>query len=161
MVISIQGWIRMSTKKHHIVFIRVVPEVFWILSGALYWHWHRSAPTPAVRQNGHIIGVIPYNWQAVYYPPYVVPDYIPPLLQKIHKTYTLYCWFGFECNVSLLMKIIIIMSENVLTHWGRVTHICVSKLTIIGSDNGLSPGRRQAIIWTNAGILLIRTLEQT
>ena len=29
----------------------------------------------------------------------------------------------------------------VLTHWGRVTHICVSKLTIIGSDNGLSPGR--------------------
>ena len=26
-----------------------------------------------------------------------------------------------------------------LTHWGRVTHICVSKLTIIGSDNGLSP----------------------
>ena len=45
-----------------------------------------------------------------------------------------------------------------LTHWGRVTHICVSKLTIIGSDNGLSPGRRQAIIWTNAGIMLIRPL---
>ena len=42
-----------------------------------------------------------------------------------------------------------------LTHWGRVTHICVSKLPIIGSVNGLSPGRRQAIIWTNAGILLI------
>ena len=45
-----------------------------------------------------------------------------------------------------------------LTHWGRVTHICVSKLTIIGSDNGLSPDRRQAIIWTNAGILLIGPL---
>ena len=42
-------------------------------------------------------------------------------------------------------------------HWGRLTHICVSKLTIIGSDNGLSPGRRQAIIWTNAGMLIIRT----
>ena len=42
-----------------------------------------------------------------------------------------------------------------LTHWGRVTHICVSKLTIIDSDNGLSPGRRQAIIWTNTEILLI------
>ena len=40
-----------------------------------------------------------------------------------------------------------------LTHWGRVTHICVSKLTIIGSDNGLSPDRRQAITWTNAGLL--------
>ena len=45
-----------------------------------------------------------------------------------------------------------------LTHWGRVTQICVSKLTI-GSDNGLSPGRRQAIIWTNDGILLIRTFQ--
>ena len=43
-----------------------------------------------------------------------------------------------------------------LTHWGPVTHIYVSKLTVIGSDNGLSPSRRQAIIWTNAGILLIR-----
>ena len=43
-----------------------------------------------------------------------------------------------------------------LTLWGQVMHICVSKLTIIGSDNGLSPGRRQYIIWTNAGILLIR-----
>ena len=47
------------------------------------------------------------------------------------------------------------MNSAPLTHWGRVTHKCVSKLTIIGSDNGLSPGRRQAIIWTNAGILLI------
>ena len=28
----------------------------------------------------------------------------------------------------------------------------------IGSDNGLSPGRRKAIIWTNAGILLIGLL---
>ena len=45
-----------------------------------------------------------------------------------------------------------------LTHWGRVTHICVGKSTIIGSDNGLSPDRRQAIIWTNAGILLIGPL---
>ena len=48
--------------------------------------------------------------------------------------------------------------RQVLTHWGRVTHICVGKLTIIGSDNGLSPGRRQAIIWTNAEILLIGPL---
>ena len=32
-----------------------------------------------------------------------------------------------------------------------MTHICVDNLTIIGSDNGLSPGRRQAIIQTNAG----------
>ena len=36
-------------------------------------------------------------------------------------------------------------------------HVCVCELTIIGSDNGLSPGQRQAIIWTNAGILSILT----
>ena len=50
------------------------------------------------------------------------------------------------------------LSRRILTHCGRVTHICVSKLTIIGSDNGLSPVRRQAIICTNAGMLLIEPL---
>ena len=48
---------------------------------------------------------------------------------------------------------------NDLTHWGRVTHICISNLTIIGSDNGLSPDWCQAITWTNVGILLIGPLE--
>ena len=56
--------------------------------------------------------------------------------------------WGFPCRETVLS----------LTHWGRVTHICVSKLTIIGSDNGLSPDRRQAIIWTNAGLSLIGPL---
>ena len=45
-----------------------------------------------------------------------------------------------------------------LTHWGRVTHICFSKLSITGSDNGLLPGWCQAIIWTNTGILVIEPL---
>ena len=44
--------------------------------------------------------------------------------------------------------------ERISTHWGRETHICVGKLIIIGSDNGLSSDRRQAIIWTNAPRLL-------
>ena len=42
-----------------------------------------------------------------------------------------------------------------LTHWGRVALICISKIIIIGSDDGFSPGRRQAIIYNNAGLLLI------
>ena len=33
-------------------------------------------------------------------------------------------------------------------------HICVGNLTIIDSNNGLSPGCPQAIIWTNAEVLL-------
>ena len=77
-------------------------------------------------------------------------------------------YFQFQTNIierwtaNVLHWTFLISSEFftylVLTHWGRVTHICVSKLTIIGSDNSLSPDRRQAIIWTNAGILLIGIL---
>ena len=47
-----------------------------------------------------------------------------------------------------------------LTHWGRVMHICVGKLTTIGSDNGLLPVWRQAIIWTIAGIFFFNYPEQ-
>ena len=45
-----------------------------------------------------------------------------------------------------------------ITHWRRVPHTCVTKSTTVGSDNGLAPTRRQAINWTNAGILLIGAL---
>ena len=44
------------------------------------------------------------------------------------------------------------------THWGRVTHICMGKLAIISSNNGLSPVRHQAIILTNARMLFIEPL---
>ena len=40
-----------------------------------------------------------------------------------------------------------------------MTHICVGKLIIIGSDNGLSPDRRQAVIRTNARLLSIGPLR--
>ena len=40
-----------------------------------------------------------------------------------------------------------------------MTPACVNNLTIIGLDNGLSPGRYQAIVWTNARILLIEPLR--
>ena len=65
-----------------------------------------------------------------------------------------------ELNFNAILIIIRTFSfkKMHLTHWGRVTYICVRKLTIIGSDNGLLPGRRQAIIWNNAGLLLIEPL---
>ena len=72
-------------------------------------------------------------------------------------------WVGFVCIVILHVDKFMCDKQStftirMLTRWGRVTHICVRKLTIIGSDNGLPPGRRQAIIWTNARILLIGPL---
>ena len=62
---------------------------------------------------------------------------------------TVWIWVQVQLHLS---------GADEFTHWGRVTHICVGKLTIIASDYGLSPVRHQAIIWTNAGILLIQTL---
>ena len=70
---------------------------------------------------------------------------------KCHTCCT--CWWILLTTWFMILYIIFF-----LTHWGRVTHICIGKLTMIGSDNCLSPGRRQAVIWTHAGILLIRTL---
>ena len=71
-------------------------------------------------------------------------------------------WLGAYTKWSLFMILSCKWScpciLSPLTHWGRVTHICVGKLISIGSDNGLSPGRRQANTWTNAGILLIGPL---
>ena len=71
--------------------------------------------------------------------------------KKVNATFNLQeLW----CDFVLVKKIIIDIEKlnqnetQNLTHWGRVTHICVSKLTIIGLDNGLSPDRRQAIIWS-------------
>ena len=68
------------------------------------------------------------------------------------------CWMIVQFMLTLWTLLPCGIPVFWLTHWGRVTHICVGKLTIIGSDNGLSPGRRQAIIWTNAGIMLIEPL---
>ena len=73
---------------------------------------------------------------------YTGVDFCNPYFQPMYK-YKLMAWCKTEVS---------------LTHWAQVTHICVGKLTIIGSDNGLSPGRCQPIIWTNAGILLIEPL---
>ena len=40
-----------------------------------------------------------------------------------------------------------------------MTHKCVGNLTIIGSDNGLTPGRCPANIWTNACVFLVGPVE--
>ena len=66
-------------------------------------------------------------------------------------------WSDIKCKYMFMFHLKT-LARTGLTHWGRVMHICVGKLTIIGSDNGLSPERRQAIIWTNAAILLITLL---
>ena len=70
----------------------------------------------------------------------------------------IFCWccpLTLKTTVSNIDKYRIpTWCGSYLIHWGRVTHICVGKRTITSSDNGLSPGWRQTIIWTNAAKLL-------
>ena len=56
-------------------------------------------------------------------------------------------------QIKQIMLLVSMAEKNVtqFTHWGWVTHIYVSKLTSIVSNNGLSPVRRQANMQTNAG----------
>ena len=83
---------------------------------------------------------------------------IPSWAIKKFKTQPINKYIGIVTLCTQMLKAPwTTMINRSLTHWGRVTHTCVTKLTIIGSDNGLSPGGRQAIIWTNDGILLTGT----
>ena len=71
------------------------------------------------------------------------------------------CTVYFKLRDSRMIGGIIIsmyLCIYLLTHWDRVTHKCFNKITIICSDNGLSLGQRQVIIWTNAEIMLIGPL---
>ena len=70
------------------------------------------------------------------------------------------CQTGNKSLAEQMMTIIndASLGHNELTHWGWVTHTCIRKFTIIGSNDGLPPGRRQSIIWINPGIFLIRPL---
>ena len=77
---------------------------------------------------------------------------------RLSPTTFKFCWGIGTQSVSLSFVTYTSMLYYRVTHRGRLTHICLSKLTVIGSDNGLSPGRCQTIIWTNTAVLLIRTL---
>ena len=63
----------------------------------------------------------------------------------------------FTVNI-FIAKLSMMPMFNSLRRSEWATHICVSKLPIIGSDNGLSHGWCQAIMWNNAGLLLIEPL---
>ena len=60
--------------------------------------------------------------------------------------YHLFCIIRNQWYFSGTLYILISIYIITLTHWGRGTHVCASKLTAIGSDNGLSPGRCRCVI---------------
>ena len=85
----------------------------------------------------------------------------PRQWETLLQSNTVSHWLGANLKSALYYLLVSLDRCNtppLINSLGRVTHICVSNLTINGSDNGLSPGRRQAIIWTNAGTLSIGQL---
>ena len=108
--------------------------VNWNVMNKRQWNSNRNSNI-YIQENafGCIVWKMAAIFSALYMLTYIVQDYFGPMA------------------VSRLF-------QGQLTHWSRVTHICVGNLPIIGSDNGLSPGRRQVIIWTNVGIWLIGPL---
>ena len=79
-----------------------------------------------------------------------------PILTYHERCSVLFIWKQFHKKCSLIYM----CSEiRILTHLPLVPHIYASvNWVIIGSGNGMSPVRRQAIIWTNAGLLSIELL---
>ena len=79
---------------------------------------------------------------------------------KINPKYV-YIWLEIFSITYLSVKLVKmdIVHEQILNSLRpNDAYICVGKLTIIGLNNGLSPGRRQAIIRTNTGIWLIENV---
>ena len=115
--------------------------VVFFLRSLMYWCFYvlilYSMPVPV--------------WLSMWFLPLEQVLFVSIQAPAIRYAYRLHSRYDFS-----IFRLIVTPLQ--LTHWGRVTHICVGKLTIIGADNGLSPGRLQAIIWTNAGMLLIGPL---
>ena len=75
--------------------------------------------------------------------------------------------FTFNSMLSFLFyyvnlpkgELLVNLCVSTLIDWGQVTRICVGNLTIIGSDNCLSPGRCHAIIWTDVNWTLKKKIS--
>ena len=77
--------------------------------------------------------------------------------EKTHNFHTRKCiWSspsGPSVSASMCQHHIHVIHHTFNSPWCR-TYVSVNWISI-GSDNGLAPNRRQAIIWTNAGLLSI------
>ena len=102
----------------------------------------------------HNYGILYWNWECQYT---CICFRVSKIKQAAHDSRICDPWLR-DYTWDFCIRVVLDQYWTALTHWSRVTDICVSKLTIIGSYNGLLPGRHQAIIWTNAGILLIGPL---
>ena len=136
----------------------VVTQSFTIYSHEVFIHIHRGC----FAGTGAIVRLPQCQWSK--------PDGYEKISQcititKHNKAKTVCIFLGIYCKPDGYGKISQCMTTTKHSKaksvciFLRIYCICASKLTIIGSDNLLSLVRRQAIIWTNDGVLLIRTIR--
>ena len=132
---------------HQPPYIVLGVEDFWILCFMITRH--QWVNIRMIMQRVFRIKDIIYTY--VYRPYYELDNYI----------YFVWCttakkkWVHFSSTFSSPLCLHSPLNGYLGLHINSLGYICIYKLTIIAPDNGLSPGRRPAIIWTNAGILLI------
>ena len=78
---------------------------------------------------------------------------------RVRLLWCMYLPYTVIILISIYMLICKFDNDWPSTHWGRAAHVCVSKLTVIGLNNSLSPGRHQYIIKSNDRILVIGPLR--
>ena len=128
-------------------------DIIWTNDGIVYWHIYASLGLSELKVNTCIFLI--HKFSFIYHCVQYKLKYI--LSQRTHLYMCIFDMLCFtHCNDKTCTKHLCIhFAPFHLTHWVQVTHICISELAIVRSDSGLSSGRRQTIIWTNAGILLI------
>ena len=140
----------------HLIWLNTknLPNVKWFHT---YWRQYFLVSRPNISITANPSGVP----QCVYMSRIFMNDIISTLvivhMDVLFPPRSAFCLYYKMAQYSTTMrKAISMYIGRALTRWGRVTHICVSNLTIIGSDNDLR--RRHDSILTNAGILSIRIL---
>ena len=128
-------------------------------------HWGRMTHIQYITRNMHTVFallcfVVVIHWLVFLYPSGLLHWHCGNLtIAPVPAKQPWWIWINTSCEF--------IMNDCITTTKQSTTKpcayflgytVCVSDLIIIGSDNGLSFGRCQAIIWTNAGILLLRHL---
>ena len=111
----------------------------------LSWHARKRWPGPPLSKGINVIQCL------------MVTKYIGVPDSKVHGAHMGLTW-GRQDPGGPHVGHVNLALWGVINSLGPSAHICDSKLIITGSDNDLSPGRHQAIIWTNDGILLIGPL---
>ena len=140
------------------------PELSVLISSSAMWKWTRENVRMAIKRVRYSTshGTVLNHCKSFHWKKKDIGNnskFIPMRSNRYHNIYVTFWWTpGRQPSTILVTKMAIIPTIVLLLlpRDLRQTRQNISvNSAIIGSDNALSPDRHQAIIWTNAGILII------